>query len=235
MPYLWVEWKMEPSDKCNMISWYVFLKIKLFYIRVVWYYMCEAKSRKYWGVIKVKVEKIHGKFGKTGLNNLSISKSQKWGRNQVSGRERSLLACLIRCKCSMEATRNSVKINLGIKVMKLVGILIGLEVTVTGQGSGCHLAFVIFSKCFVSLMSSNHHQTLVIVLFDGNKVPPNPGGTKDLFSVALDVHHMTVICLIFFVFSFAIAVVKIAKTETYVSMVDVLVILEHGTSLSCQF
>ena len=31
---------------------------------------------------------------------------------------RSLLACHTRCKCSMETTHNSVKVKLGIKVMK---------------------------------------------------------------------------------------------------------------------
>ena len=46
----------------------------------------------------------------------------------------SLLACHTRCKCSMETTRNSVKVKVGIKVMKLVESLIGLVVTV-GQGS----------------------------------------------------------------------------------------------------
>ena len=42
---------------------------------------------------------------------------------------------------SMETTHNSVKVKLGIKVMKLVESLIGREVTV-GQGSECHLTFV---------------------------------------------------------------------------------------------
>ena len=41
----------------------------------------------------------------------------------------------------METTDNSVKVKLGIKVMKLVESLIGGEVTV-GQGSECHLTFV---------------------------------------------------------------------------------------------
>ena len=41
----------------------------------------------------------------------------------------------------METTRNSVKVKVGIKVMKLVDSLIGWEVTV-GQGSECHLTFV---------------------------------------------------------------------------------------------
>ena len=47
----------------------------------------------------------------------------------------------ISCNCSMETTHNSVKVKLGIKVMKLVESLIGREVTV-GQGSECHLTFV---------------------------------------------------------------------------------------------
>ena len=41
----------------------------------------------------------------------------------------------------METTRNSVKVKVGIKVMKLVENLIGWVVTV-GQGSECHLTFV---------------------------------------------------------------------------------------------
>ena len=44
-------------------------------------------------------------------------------------------------KCSMETTHNSVKVKLGIKVMKLVESLVGWEITV-GQGSECHLTFV---------------------------------------------------------------------------------------------
>ena len=56
--------------------------------------------------------------------------------------KRSLLACHTRCKCSMETTHNSVKVKLGIKVMKWAEMLIGWEVTV-GQGSECH--FVLHS------------------------------------------------------------------------------------------
>ena len=57
------------------------------------------------------------------------------------GGKRSLQACHNRCKCSMETTLNSVKVKLGIKVMKLVESLIVWEITV-GQGSECHLTFV---------------------------------------------------------------------------------------------
>ena len=69
----------------------------------------------------------------TGLNNLCISKSpKKGGRNQESGKgKRSMLACHTRCKCSMETTRNSVKVKIGIRFMKLVKNLIA----VTCQGS----------------------------------------------------------------------------------------------------
>ena len=45
-------------------------------------------------------------------------------------------------QCSMETTRNLVKVKLGIKVIKLVKSLIGMEVTVGGRGSECHLTFV---------------------------------------------------------------------------------------------
>ena len=55
--------------------------------------------------------------------------------------KRSLLACHIRCKCSMEITHNSEKVKIGINVMKLVESLISLEVTV-GQGTECHLTYV---------------------------------------------------------------------------------------------
>ena len=66
----------------------------------------------------------------------------KWGTDPgVRKGKRSLLASHTRCKCSMKTTHNSVKVKLGIKVMKLVESLIGNEVTV-GQGSECHLTFV---------------------------------------------------------------------------------------------
>ena len=39
--------------------------------------------------------------------------------------KRSLLACNTNCKCSMETSHNSVRVKLGIKVMKLVDGLIG--------------------------------------------------------------------------------------------------------------
>ena len=80
------------------------------------------------------------RVGKTGLYNQSICKPQKGTEPGVRRGKRSLLACHTRCKCSLETTHNSVKVKVGIKVMKLVESLIGLEVTV-GQGSECHLTF----------------------------------------------------------------------------------------------
>ena len=69
-----------------------------------------------------------------------------WGTEPgVRKGERSLLASHTRCKCSMETTHNSVKVKLGIKVMKLVGSLIGREVTV-GQGS--ENQFYLNEKCY---------------------------------------------------------------------------------------
>ena len=47
--------------------------------------------------------------------------------------KRSLLACHTHCECCLETTYNSVKVKLGIKVMKLVESLIDWEVTV-GNG-----------------------------------------------------------------------------------------------------
>ena len=102
---------------------------------------------------KSKIEKIprgnqgekSGKtsnFEKNCLNNRSISKSPK---NETEPGVRkgkpSLLSCHTRCECSILTTRNSVKNKLSIKVMKVVESLICWEVTVTGQGSECHLTF----------------------------------------------------------------------------------------------
>ena len=88
---------------------------------------------------RVKTWQVPSKFG---LNNWSISKSQNGGRNQVSRKgKRSLLAYHTRCQYSMETTRDSVKVKVAIRVMKLVESLIGWEVTV-GQGSECHLTSV---------------------------------------------------------------------------------------------
>ena len=52
-------------------------------------------------------------------------RTKKKGTEQgVRNGKRSLLAFHIRCKCSIETTNNSVKVKVGVKVMKLVESLI---------------------------------------------------------------------------------------------------------------
>ena len=101
--------------------------------KLIWQ-ISQAKSRKYRGVFQAKIrKKRHGQFEIISLNNLSISKSQKFGTELgVRKGKRSLLACHIRCKYSMETTRNlvPVKVNIGNKVIKLVENLIGCGITV---------------------------------------------------------------------------------------------------------
>ena len=77
--------------------------------------MLYAKSRKYRGAFK------YVKYDRTDALSLwSISKSQKGGtESRVRKGKRSLLASNIRCKCSMETTRNRVNVKSGIKVMEI--------------------------------------------------------------------------------------------------------------------
>ena len=82
--------------------------------------------RNYPGVFKVKSSK--DKFEESGLNNWSTCQASPKKRGTEPGvkkGKRSLLAYHTRCKCSMETTHNSVKVKLGIKVIKLVKSLIG--------------------------------------------------------------------------------------------------------------
>ena len=100
--------------------------------QVFWYMTWYGKNmrKKYRRRQVLWVDALIQLTRKTGERNPGVRKGK-----------RSLLASHIRCKCSMETTHNSVKVKLGIKVMKLVESLIGREVTV-GQGSECHLTFV---------------------------------------------------------------------------------------------
>ena len=102
----------------------------------------EAKSRKYQGVFKVKSRvktwQVRGIWSQQ-LEHKQVP--QRGTEPDVRKGKCSLLASHTRCKCSMETTHNSVKVKLGMKVMKLVESLIGWEVTV-GQRSECHLTFV---------------------------------------------------------------------------------------------
>ena len=102
----------------------------------------KAKSRKYQGVFdvksRVKTWQARGIWSQQ-LEHKQVPKH--WTEPCVRKGKCSLLACHTRCKCSMETTHTSVKVKVGIKVMKLVESLIGWEVTV-GQGPEFHLTFV---------------------------------------------------------------------------------------------
>ena len=56
------------------------------------------------------------------VSKIGAQASPEMGETEPDVRKgkRSLLACHIRCKCSMETTHNSVKVKVGIKVMKCV-------------------------------------------------------------------------------------------------------------------
>ena len=96
----------------------------------------KTKSRKYQGVSKVK-SRVKTQIWEIWSEQLEHKQVPKRGRYQMSGRVSvPLLACHTRCTCSIETTRNSVKVKLDINVMKLVESLIGWEVIVTGQRSG---------------------------------------------------------------------------------------------------
>ena len=66
----------------------------------------------------MKTEKIHGEVGKTGLKMEHQQVAKRETKSGVQKGKRSLLACQTICKCSMKTTRYSVKVKLGIKVMK---------------------------------------------------------------------------------------------------------------------
>ena len=93
--------------------------LKRFLLTVLKIIHVESKIEKVPRGIQYKKSR-YGKFGKTSLNNWSISNSPK-GETEPGVRKgkRSLLANHTRCKCSMETTRNSMKVNSGIKVMKI--------------------------------------------------------------------------------------------------------------------
>ena len=116
----------------------------------------EAKSRKYQGVFRVKSREKTRQVLEYWSQQLEHEQVPKSGTEPgVRNGTRSLLTCHNRCKRSMVTTRNPVKVKLGIKVMKLEESLIGWDVTVTGQGSGCHLklvrgGFILLNKIPVS-------------------------------------------------------------------------------------
>ena len=80
---------------------------------------CKVKSRKYQGVFEVKSRVKTWQVRGIWSQQLEHQQVPKWGTEPgVRKGKRSLLASHTRCKCSMETTHNSVKVKLGIKVMK---------------------------------------------------------------------------------------------------------------------
>ena len=67
----------------------------------------------------MKSRENHGKFAKTGLDKRNISKCQKGKEQGVGKGKYSKLSCHTRCKYSIETTRNSVKVKLGMKVIEI--------------------------------------------------------------------------------------------------------------------
>ena len=114
-----------------------------FHCAIYSYIPCEkAKSRKYQRVFKVKSPVKTWQVRGIWSQQLEHKQVPKRGTEPgVRKGKRSLLASHTRCKCSMQTTHNSVKVKLGIKVMKLVERPIGWEVT-DSQGSECHLTLV---------------------------------------------------------------------------------------------
>ena len=87
--------------------------------------LLEEKSRKYQGVFKVKSPVKTWQVRGIWSQRLEHKQVPKRGTEPgVRKGKRSLLASHTRCKCSMETTHKSVKVKLGIKVMKLVESLI---------------------------------------------------------------------------------------------------------------
>ena len=95
----------------------IILKFKMSY---------SSKSRKYQGVFMVKCRVKTWQVSGIWSRQLEHKPVPNWGTVPVVRKNMfSLMACHNRYKCSMETTHNSVKVKLGIKVMKLVESLIG--------------------------------------------------------------------------------------------------------------
>ena len=72
-------------------------------------WLCESKSRKYWGIFEVKkYRKSWQILEKNGLNNKSIiMQVKKKGMEPVVRKGKHyLLACHSYCKCSIETSRS---------------------------------------------------------------------------------------------------------------------------------
>ena len=97
-------------------------------LKLFWLYLTvfKAKSKKYQGIFKVKSRvktwQVRGIWSQP-LEHKQVP--QRGTEPGVRKGKHSLLASHTSCKCSMETTHNSVKLKLGVKVMKMVESLIG--------------------------------------------------------------------------------------------------------------
>ena len=86
--------------------------------------------------------------------------------------KRTLLASHTRCKCSMETTHNSVKVKLGIKVLKLVESQIGLKSQFELVIHEIHIFLTQFLEKVVDIIKKNEHtqiKILTLILSRSNK------------------------------------------------------------------
>ena len=88
------------------------------------------------------IEREMSRNRKNWSHQLKHEQFPKGTERGVRKAKRSLLACHTRCKCSIETTRNSMNVKLGINVIKLLKRLIGMEVTIIDRGLECHLKFM---------------------------------------------------------------------------------------------
>ena len=109
---------------CNNVKniWYtlgISLKIDIKWKHIVVGFFHEAKSRKYQGVFEVKSRVKTWQVRGIWSQQLEHKQVPKWGTEPgVRKGKRSLLASHTRCKCTIETTHNSVKVKLGIKVVR---------------------------------------------------------------------------------------------------------------------
>ena len=95
----------------------------------------KAKSRKYQGVFEVKSRVKTWQVRGIWSQKLEQKQVPQWGTEPgVWKDKRSLLACHTRHKCSMEICRNSVMVNVGIKVIKK-GVHPGIVSTIRAYAS----------------------------------------------------------------------------------------------------
>ena len=103
-------------------------------------FQLKKSKKKYRGIIQGNSREKTRQVRENSSQQLEHKQVPKRDETIYPDGKHSLLACHTRCKCSVETTRNSVIVKLGIKVIKLVKSQISLEVNLSG--SKCRLTFV---------------------------------------------------------------------------------------------